>query len=120
MGAKRQWILAFQATLNIVKNDLTPVISGFNDVSWHNPDMITPNMEELAKKGVILESAYMQSLCTPSRAALLTGYYPIHTGRQVRVIPIVCCHDVNCSCGHKLLYELNTFELFELGHRRGS
>ena len=58
-------------------------IPGFNDVSWHNPDIITPNMESLAKDGVILESAYMQPMCTASRSALLTGYYPIHTGRQV-------------------------------------
>ena len=40
-------------------------------------------MERLAKEGVILESAYMQPMCTASRSALLTGYYPIHTGRQV-------------------------------------
>ena len=98
---------------------ISHLFSGFNDVSWHNPDMITPNMEELAKEGVILESAYMQSLCTPSRAALLTGYYPIHTGRQVRFIPIVCCHDVKCSCGHELLYELYTFVLLKLELKTG-
>ena len=40
-------------------------------------------MEMLAKEGLILESAYMQPMCTASRSALLTGYYPIHTGRQV-------------------------------------
>ena len=64
-------------------SDYSYEITGFNDVSWHNPDIITPNMEGLARKGVILESAYMQPMCTASRAALLTGYYPIHTGRQV-------------------------------------
>ena len=40
-------------------------------------------MDKLARAGVLLESAYMQPVCTPSRAALMTGYYPIHTGRQV-------------------------------------
>ena len=59
-------------------------VTGFNDVSWHNRDIISPNMEKLAKDGVILESAYMQPMCTASRSALLTGYYPIHTGRQVQ------------------------------------
>ena len=58
--------------------------TGFHDVSWHNSEIITPNMEGLARSGIILENAYMQPMCTASRAALLTGYYPIHTGRQVR------------------------------------
>ena len=57
--------------------------TGYNDVSWHNDEILTPNMDKLAKEGIILESAYMQPICTPSRAALMTGYYPIHTGRQV-------------------------------------
>ena len=57
--------------------------TGYNDVSWHNDEILTPNMEKLAKEGIILESAYVQYACTPSRAALMTGYYPVHTGRQV-------------------------------------
>ena len=40
---------------------------GYNDISWHNPDIISPNLEKLAKNGVILESHYVQSICTPSR-----------------------------------------------------
>ena len=60
----------------IVADDL-----GYNDVSWHNPDIISPNMEKLAKGGIILENHYV-SLCSASRSALLTGYHPIHTGMQ--------------------------------------
>ena len=41
-------------------------------------------MDKLAREGMILENAYMQPVCTPSRAALMTGYYPIHTGDQVQ------------------------------------
>lgn len=63
--------------LFILSDDL-----GYNDVSWHNPDIKTPNLEKLAKAGIILENNYVQPLCTPTRAALMTGYYPIHTGRQ--------------------------------------
>ena len=33
----------------IVVDDL-----GYNDVSWHNPDVVTPNIDKLAKDGVIL------------------------------------------------------------------
>ena len=52
----------------IVADDL-----GFNDVSWHNPDMQTPHLAELAATGVTLEQHYAQPKCAPSRAALLTG-----------------------------------------------
>lgn len=57
--------------------------TGFNDVSWHNDYVIMPNIRRLADAGVILEQAYAQQVCTPSRAALLTGKYPVHIGMQV-------------------------------------
>ncbi|XP_069983032.1 arylsulfatase I isoform X1 [Penaeus vannamei] len=59
---------------------------GWNEVSWHNPDMITPNLQELADEGVVLEHHYTNSLCTPSRSALMTGYYAHKLGRQRIVI----------------------------------
>merc|ERR1711899_128557 len=59
---------------------------GFNDVSWHNPDIYSPTLESLANEGIILENHYVQPICTPTRAALMTGYYPIHTGRQTSVL----------------------------------
>jgi arylsulfatase A-like enzyme len=46
---------------------------GFNDVSWHNSQVLMPNLEKLAKSGIILEQHYSQPSCTPSRGALLTG-----------------------------------------------
>ena len=59
---------------------------GFNNVVYHNPNIITPHINDLAQTGITLEQNYMQPLCTPSRSSLLTGMYPYHIGRQQWVI----------------------------------
>ncbi|XP_052786417.1 arylsulfatase B-like isoform X2 [Mya arenaria] len=65
----------------IVADDL-----GWNDVGWHNDQMFTPNLDKMASRGVILNSSYVQPVCTPSRNCFMTGYYPFHTGLQHNVI----------------------------------
>ena len=55
-----------------------------NDVSWHNGDIITPHLETLADSGIKLNQFYAQPTCSPSRAALLTGLYPIHNGFNLK------------------------------------
>ena len=56
---------------------------GFDDIGYRNPDVLTPNIDELARNGVILDRNYVSKVCTPSRTALLTGMYPYKLGLQV-------------------------------------
>ena len=53
---------------------------GWSDVGFYGAKIDTPNMDTLAAEGVILDNYYVQTCCTPTRSALLSGRYPIHTG----------------------------------------
>ncbi|XP_040279680.1 arylsulfatase H-like isoform X1 [Bufo bufo] len=55
---------------------------GIGDVGCYGNDTIrTPNIDRLAREGVKLtQHISAASTCTPSRAAFLTGRYPIRTG----------------------------------------
>ena len=44
--------------------------------------MPTPNIDALAYGGIILRNYYVNPICTPSRAALMSGLHPIHTGLE--------------------------------------
>lgn len=65
----------------IVADDL-----GWKDVGFHGSDIRTPNLDKLAAAGARLEAFYAQPMCTPTRAALMTGRYPFRYGLQTAVI----------------------------------
>jgi arylsulfatase A-like enzyme len=44
----------------------------------------TPNIDRLAREGARLSQFYVQSVCSPTRAALLTGRYPFRNGMEER------------------------------------
>ena len=60
---------------------------GWKDVGYHGSDIKTPNLDKLATDGARLEQFYAQPMCTPTRAALMTGRYPFRYGLQTAVIP---------------------------------
>lgn len=64
-------------------DDLGYADCGFNG----GRDIQTPNIDKLAKDGTILKSYYVQPVCSPTRAALMTGRYAIHTGVYTVVRP---------------------------------
>ena len=60
---------------------------GYADVGFNGcKDIPTPHLDALAAKGAVLESYYVQTVCSPTRAALMTGRYPIRYGLQQGVI----------------------------------
>jgi arylsulfatase A-like enzyme len=63
--------------LLIVADDL-----GWGDVGWHGGFAKTPVLDQLVKDGVELDQHYVQPVCTPTRAALLSGRYPGRFGPQ--------------------------------------
>ena len=66
----------------IIADDL-----GWGDVGFRGSDIKTPNLDKLAETGVTFDEFYTQPMCTPTRAAFLTGRYPLRYGLQTGVIP---------------------------------
>ncbi|MBC7400815.1 MAG: sulfatase-like hydrolase/transferase [Mucilaginibacter sp.] len=58
---------------------------GYADMNiYGSKDLVTPNMDALARSGVRFTQFYSASpICSPSRAALLTGRYPQRAGLPV-------------------------------------
>lgn len=59
----------------IVADDL-----GWKDVGYHGSEIKTPNIDKISRSGVELNHFYVCSVCSPTRASLLTGRYPSRYG----------------------------------------
>ncbi|OXB63466.1 hypothetical protein ASZ78_010870 [Callipepla squamata] len=87
------FLTVFQSAINIVSTyrvsnpSIVLLIAddlGIGDLGCYgNRTLRTPNIDRLAKEGVTLTQHIAASpLCTPSRAAFLTGRYPIRSGKM--------------------------------------
>ena len=65
----------------IVADDL-----GWNDVGYHGGDIDTPSLDLLAREGMQLDRFYTTPICSPTRAALMTGRDPMRLGVAYGVI----------------------------------
>lgn len=53
---------------------------GFNDVGYNDSEIATPTLDRIASAGVTLDRNYAYPICSPTRAALLTGQNPLRHG----------------------------------------
>lgn len=62
---------------------------GYQDVGcFGSPKIKTPNIDRMAAEGMKLTSFYAMTVCGPSRAALMTGSYPLRTAKQKNKVEI--------------------------------
>jgi arylsulfatase A len=64
---------------------------GWGDLGCYgNPTIRTPHLDRMAAEGQKWTQFYVAApVCTPSRAALMTGRYPIRNGMSSRVRPVL-------------------------------
>ena len=73
----------------VLVDDWGSADAGFREREVHPgtaPQLITPTIDSLAATGVVLDRYYTQHICSPTRSALLSGRYQIHTGLQDGII----------------------------------
>ncbi|EDQ89291.1 uncharacterized protein MONBRDRAFT_32486, partial [Monosiga brevicollis MX1] len=61
--------------LFIVIDDL-----GYDDLYFRGHQIRTPNIDALQEEGLLFTQMYMQDVCSPSRASILSGRYAMHHG----------------------------------------
>ncbi|MEH6550790.1 MAG: arylsulfatase [Pseudomonadales bacterium] len=75
------WALDQPNVIIMLADDL-----GWSDVGFHDGDIDTPSLDRLAAQGMELSRFYTTPICSPTRAAMMTGRNPMRLGVAYGVI----------------------------------
>lgn len=84
-----RWLVAILASLAVTfsavaaKPNFVVIVAddlGWADVGWHGGPFQTPHLDALVRTGVELDQHYVSPMCSPTRAALLSGRYASRFG----------------------------------------
>jgi arylsulfatase len=82
-------LLVMAATVSVaeVNTGKTPNIllilvddMGYSDLGCYGGEINTPTIDRLASNGLRYSQFYNSARCTPTRAAILSGYYAVRNG----------------------------------------
>ena len=107
---------------------------GSNDLGRHaGSGILTPHLDQLANNnGILLDQYYVLPYCSPTRAALLSGRYPLHTGCHAiindwepqglpldeRTLPQVLKQQSTDDDNHGAPYHTHAVGKWHVGHAR--
>eukprot|EP01084_Bolivina_argentea_P000011 19_1 len=55
---------------------------GWNNIGFHNKNIITPTINALVAQGIRLDRMYVYKFCSPTRSSFLSGRYPLHVNQE--------------------------------------